>query len=100
MNLCRACGLDFGSISAFDTHRVGKHAYTYSEGVLMDPVREDGRRCLSAAEIEASVNRDGSATFSPNARGVWTLTKGLVAAEALRATVTDAEKPAQRNEAA
>jgi hypothetical protein len=35
----------------FDQHRVGKHAYTYSEGVAMDPIREDGRRCLSLVEM-------------------------------------------------
>ena len=51
MNLCDSCHKDFGSVSAFDAHRVGKHAYTYSEGVHMDPVREDGRRCLDTEEL-------------------------------------------------
>lgn len=32
MTLCRSCGLDFASVEAFDSHRTGTHAYTYSEG--------------------------------------------------------------------
>jgi len=39
-------------VRAFDAHRVGVHAYTYSEGLKMDPMREDGRRCLTVAEME------------------------------------------------
>lgn len=50
MNLCRSCHQDFASVE-FERHRVGVHAYTYSDGVKMDPIREDGRRCLSAAEM-------------------------------------------------
>jgi hypothetical protein len=68
VNLCRACGQDFGSVSAFDAHRVGKHAYTYDEGMGMDPPRTDGRRCLSVEEMEA-------AQFVRNARGRWSLSK-------------------------
>lgn len=52
MNICGACGLDFGSVAAFDEHRVGEHDYTFTEGVAMDPPREDGRRCLAATELE------------------------------------------------
>lgn len=51
MKLCGACGLDFTSVQGFDAHRVGKHAYTYSEGSAMDPPREDGRRCLTVGEL-------------------------------------------------
>jgi hypothetical protein len=59
VNLCRACREDFGSTSAFDAHRVGKHAYTYRDGLGMDPSREDGRRCLDAEELErAGWHRD------------------------------------------
>lgn len=54
MNLCRSCGQDFGSVSAFDRHRVGKHAYTFSEGLRMDPPHEEGRRCLDASEMRAA----------------------------------------------
>ena len=51
MNYCTACHKDFGSVGAFDDHRVGKHAYTITEGLKMDPPREDGRRCLSVLEM-------------------------------------------------
>jgi hypothetical protein len=50
-NLCRSCGQDFNSVELFDRHRVGVHAYTYSEGIAMVPMREDGRRCLSLDEM-------------------------------------------------
>jgi hypothetical protein len=50
-NLCCACGQDFNSVDVFDRHRVGVHAYSYSEGAQMEPPREDGRRCLSVAEM-------------------------------------------------
>jgi hypothetical protein len=54
VNLCRSCGQDFGSLSAFDAHRVGVHAYTYSQGAAMTPIREDGRRCLTIDELYAA----------------------------------------------
>lgn len=66
MNVCVPCGKDFGSVSAFDAHRVGTHAYTYSEGVKMEPMREDGRRCLSRAELVES-------GFVQNTHGRWSL---------------------------
>ena len=51
MNLCRACNRDFITQEGFDSHRVGRHEYTYSEGVAMDEIREDGRRCLEDLEL-------------------------------------------------
>jgi hypothetical protein len=58
VNLCEACGEDFGSITAFDNHRVGTHAYTFS---MHDPGRLDGRRCLSVIEVKAlGWNKDGN----------------------------------------
>lgn len=53
LNECGACGEDFSSARNFDLHRVGVHAYTYGEGVKMEPMREDGRRCLGVDEFEA-----------------------------------------------
>jgi hypothetical protein len=47
VNFCRACQQDFGSVSAFDHHRVGSHAYPRSPG------HEDGRRCLDTDELKA-----------------------------------------------
>ena len=69
MNLCR-CGLDFGSVSAFDRHRVGKHAFTFSEGLEMDPPCEDGRRCLDVDEMAA-------AGMELDPRGRWRLPPDL-----------------------
>lgn len=64
MTECSLCGLSFAGTSAFDRHRVGKHAYTYSEGLRMEPLREDGRRCLHVSEMdEAGMEQD--------ARGRW-----------------------------
>jgi len=47
VNLCRARGGDFGSVHAFDRHRIGKHEYTFS---IHDASRFDGRRCDSGSE--------------------------------------------------
>ena len=64
MTLCTACGEDFGSVGAFDAHRVGKHAYDFAEGLDMEPPREDGRRCLDAGELVA-------AGWHKDKRGRW-----------------------------
>lgn len=53
MNLCRGCGEDFASLTTFDRHRVGVHTYSYTEGLRMEPLREDGRRCLDMDEMRA-----------------------------------------------
>jgi hypothetical protein len=69
MNVCSACGQDFGSVLAFDSHRIGKHAYVYS------PEHPDGRRCLTVKEMRQK-------NFKLNSRGAWstsTLTRGLEA---------------------
>jgi hypothetical protein len=50
---CSPCGLEFAYDGAFDAHRVGEHEYTYAEGLKLDPSREDGRRCLTVAEMIA-----------------------------------------------
>ena len=64
MSFCRGCGQDFSSARAFDRHRVGVHAYLFSEGMAMDPPREDGRRCLDTAEL-----RDTG--YRQNGKGRW-----------------------------
>jgi hypothetical protein len=69
VNFCTSCGMDFGSVVAFDAHRVGKHAYEYS------PEHPDGRRCLTPKEMSEK-------KFKLNRRGAWstsTLTRGLEA---------------------
>ena len=64
MNVCGACGEDFNGVRLFGAHRVGVHAYTISEGLRMDPPREDGRRCLHVHEM-----RDRG--WRLNQRGRW-----------------------------
>lgn len=63
-NGCGGCGADFTSVSLFDRHRVGTHAYTYSEGIKQDPPVEDGRRCLDADEMRGN-------GWGRDARGRW-----------------------------
>jgi hypothetical protein len=47
---CSGCGLDFKSVSAFDSHRTGRHG--------------PERRCLTEQEL-----RDKG--FEPNDKGFW-----------------------------
>jgi hypothetical protein len=51
LNGCSTCGCDFASVSAFDRHRTAVRAYTYTEGLKLDPPVEDGRRCMDEAEL-------------------------------------------------
>lgn len=83
MNLCSSCGEDFGSVEAFDLHRVGTHDYTYSEGVSLQPMREDGRRCLWRSELKHLAHSDGSAVFCRNRKGLWSLSRSLQKARKL-----------------
>jgi hypothetical protein len=80
MNLCRSCGEDFGSITAFDAHRVGSHEYTSTEGLRMEPSKEDGRRCLSVSEMKYPPENP---LFTVNDRGTWSITVELEKARAL-----------------
>lgn len=64
MNECGSCGRDFASVAAFDRHRSGVHAYTYIQGMRMDPQVEDGRRCLDDPELQA-------VGLELNAKGRW-----------------------------
>jgi hypothetical protein len=64
VNTCTACGKDFGSLRAFERHRVGDHARNWS---LDYP---SGRRCLTEHELEA-------AGFCQNRRGEWTIARDL-----------------------
>ncbi len=58
LNACATCGLDFASLSAFDAHRIGTHAYPWSLE------RPDGRRCLTEDELRAR-------GFTLDTRGRW-----------------------------
>lgn len=63
-NGCGACGEDFTSVKLFDRHRVGTHEYTSTEGLKMNPPREDGRRCLDPDEMRAR-------GWGKDAKGRW-----------------------------
>lgn len=53
---CTSCGNDFSADWLFDKHRIGKHEYTYSDGLKLLPPVEDGRRCMTEDEmIEAGM---------------------------------------------
>lgn len=67
-NYCTTCNKDFGSVRAFDRHRVGKYQYPYSAE------HPDGRRCLSTDEM----SRD---EFVLNSRDLWTLESSLRSAQ-------------------
>ena len=83
MNLCSGCGEDFGSVQAFDKHRVGKHAYTFTQGLDNDV--EDGRRCLDLDEYE-------EAGLVKNKRGTWSIASGLAKARELNRSSQDEDK--------
>ena len=62
LNECGACGRDFGSLGAFDQHRVGKYPQTgpaeYRDRLARGLVPDDedwrpelGRRCLDESEL-------------------------------------------------
>jgi hypothetical protein len=73
VNGCRACGLDFASVSAFDRHRTGTHEYTFAQGLERDASVEDGRKCMDESEM-----REAGMEVDP--RGRW-----CIAADAERA---------------
>lgn len=67
MNLCTTCGEDFGSVSAFDAHRIGKYPQKGPAEYVGD--RDEwtpgkGRRCLDVDELR-------EAGFVKNSRGAW-----------------------------
>lgn len=78
LNYCRSCQKDFSSVSAFDSHRFGRHEYTSSEGLRMDPPREDGRRCLTTREMTTPEADSGVPVFGLNKFGRWSLTVNLL----------------------
>src|SRR5215471_17852187 len=65
-NLCTGCWQNFGSVTAFDAHRIGKHEYTFWEGAGMSPPRYDGRRCRDIEEMREF-------GFQQTGEGRWSL---------------------------
>jgi len=77
LNFCCACKTDFASVTAFDKHRVGAHAFTFARGLELDPPREDGRRCLDADEMPA-------AGLELDPRGRWRIPSDVQARMSLK----------------
>lgn len=78
MNVCTTCNKDFGSVEAFDAHRVGAYLQKGSSeytGDAGDWTHSQGRRCLTTEEMEEK--------FILNSRGTWSLKKSLERARLL-----------------
>jgi hypothetical protein len=79
MNVCDNCGQDFASVTAYEKHRVGVHAYEASAD------RPDGRRCRTEPElIELGMTRDSRSRWRLPTRGKppWTSDVNPVCLEA------------------
>jgi hypothetical protein len=85
-NLCSTCGQDFGSVSAFDAHRVGRYlqagASEYT-GLLADWTPERGRRCLTVEELrERGWTRDSRGRWRrPSVGAPWASSQDQVTTE-------------------
>jgi hypothetical protein len=78
MNLCTTCGEDFGSLEAFDAHRVGSYPQrgpSEYRGPTEAWAPDKGRRCLTVDEMESGSFR--ARQFVRNGRGRWSLEKRL-----------------------
>jgi hypothetical protein len=67
VNLCTRCGEDFGSVSAFDAHRLGRFIQRGSAeytGPIASWSPEKGRRCLTVEELFKS-------GWARDSRGRW-----------------------------
>jgi hypothetical protein len=89
VNLCTSCGKDFGSVSAFDAHRVGKYTQRglseYTE-LIDDWAPEKGRRCLTVQElIGRAWTRDGRGRWRRPSEGApWAPSQNQVTAQIRR----------------
>jgi hypothetical protein len=90
MNECSACGQNFGSITAFDAHQIGRYpqtgpAYWFDRvragwveaGEEWKPTAHFGRRCLEEDELEADPR------FSRGRNG-WSLTRSIQGGKKMR----------------
>jgi hypothetical protein len=79
VNLCMVCKEDFGSVQAFDTHRIGAYPPGDYTGPIEEWEYEKGRRCMTVEEMQEGDK------FVKNQRGRWSLKDSLERARALRA---------------
>jgi hypothetical protein len=64
VNLCASCNQNFGSLTAFDRHRIGRYAHAHSEQ------HPDGRRCLNEDEMHtAGLHQDANGSWRLQTRG-------------------------------
>lgn len=74
MNLCRGCGLTFGNLKSFETHRIGSYGEPIYKASKTGKTRQvigytpHTRRCMTLAEIRA-------AGMSQDNKGWWSLPK-------------------------
>ena len=90
MNGCATCGENFGSVAAFDAHRVGKYLQTGTgeyEGPLDQWTPAKGRRCLTEAEMLAK-------GFVRNGHSSWSKERDVRNARRLNAARRDADRAA------
>jgi hypothetical protein len=96
VNFCTSCGQDFGSVGAFDRHRVGDFPPTGSAeytGPIDAWTPNRGRRCLTVVELlQRSWTRDSRGRWRrPNLGAPW-------AASQKQATTEKPGKPRSRGE--
>lgn len=79
MNLCRGCGLTFGTLKSFDTHRTGSYGEPIYKPSSTGKSRQvightpPTRRCLTLPEIQAL-------GMTQDTKGWWTLPKQTASA--------------------
>jgi hypothetical protein len=82
VDLCPTCSEDFGSVSAFDAHRVGKYLQRgpseYS-GSFADWQPGKGRRCLTSDRTRRSRAADSGAAHGATAAGARRINAGGLA---------------------
>jgi hypothetical protein len=88
MNLCRSCGEVFGSVAAFDAHRIGAYGPGDYRGPVIDWTYDQGRRCLTLEELEEGYTspRGTKVVFARNSRGQWSLAGPLARARVVLAS--------------
>lgn len=79
MNLCRGCGLTFGTLKSFETHRTGSYGEPIYKASSTGKSRQvightpPTRRCMTLPEIQA-------VGMTQDAKGWWALPKQTASA--------------------
>jgi hypothetical protein len=76
MNLCRGCGLTFGTLKSFETHRTGSYGEPIFKASSIGKSRQVSghtpptRRCMTLSEIQAL-------GMTQDSKGWWMLPRRL-----------------------